>query len=1126
VTIPANKAELTDKNHDTISLNDSYNQHVSQESFGNKQNYNYSNSNESSNHQGSTWSSSSTEECPSEAVVDVIIHQNIPTLSNPIKHGWEKAAKFHSQTPSQNSKTHHTSKSQPWSIHHAHGRHQSAPTLNTRNATSQTSTSDLRDSSIQSSPLPILSSKSLLVQNTNHKIESCREVMKPLHENVKEENTYTPKGEASKRKEPFSKIEHANLKSSSQILTSSSSSPSSATTAAATTTTTIKENITNGTHNDTQVIDVDYTPPWPKDAATIAIDITSHNTNPIELKPIDPDPEVQIIDEVEWANQNDHTSNNNSSNSGKFLVSIPPREMATRPKFRIEDPCGCSPQYDNINDKLIMQPCCVDDTCVLFACQEECHSNCEAGELCRNKRITLKKWKNVQVVDAGLKGRGLCADEHISSHDFVIEYTGLAVKKSYLDQLFKRYRMEKMLYIMALDGDVYIDARKKGSLARYINHSCEPNCAVHRWKVKGISRAAIFALKDIKKGEELTFDYKWDRKRGRAPTKCHCNTPTCRGTLEVPMDKTREEEDLDKLLNGHWSVLPKDSKPGNEIINRTIKVLSKEDQDFYLADISAYNPITGLHCIVYRGGEVEEYWKDLSSKGDLDWMILDENMEQFVIARKLRRPETPKTLSVRIPSQTSSISNSPVPGQKRNKDFIIVPTHIKEKLIQRQVMNRAHRHYRVQISTTLVAKSPNERKDYVDSEEEEEAKILSTFEDNVGWKLKISGLQPAEAQEFLLTNISTIQKEDITSSEKLKYECSHVNGSLDNNIDSQSLPLHTIAESLYNSKVNGGHHHNHNLKQEIILPECTVVHINKKIPIFRKVMQRYYTNISLLNFETHGKGFTKILLFSTQGNLENLQSAQDFIWKELLTICNKENAPRISSERFKDLSFCAGTLSAQQFTILHHNFYEKGSTLKCKEDKINRGGRRSPTLKSSRISQQIQQIDYLVGFEYYYKCPIWVQFLDDSEHNGSSSYASKKYGPCNIYFGCKPDRIPDVWERLQDLLKDMTNGVKYFPLGREASLFSNANKLIVRNISDRDLELFSFISKISRASLSFDPIAFNHIRIDATKKLNSNAHQTNENAYEATYIKGATKKDENLASDSFLKLDHTGKVVN
>eukprot|EP00559_Dactyliosolen_fragilissimus_P003970 CAMPEP_0184857698 /NCGR_PEP_ID=MMETSP0580-20130426/2850_1 /TAXON_ID=1118495 /ORGANISM="Dactyliosolen fragilissimus" /LENGTH=176 /DNA_ID=CAMNT_0027353439 /DNA_START=1005 /DNA_END=1533 /DNA_ORIENTATION=- len=134
VTIPANKAELTDKNHDTISLNDSYNQHVSQESFGNKQNYNYSNSNESSNHQGSTWSSSSTEECPSEAVVDVIIHQNIPTLSNPIKHGWEKAAKFHSQTPSQNSKTHHTSKSQPWSIHHAHGRHQSAPTLNTRNA--------------------------------------------------------------------------------------------------------------------------------------------------------------------------------------------------------------------------------------------------------------------------------------------------------------------------------------------------------------------------------------------------------------------------------------------------------------------------------------------------------------------------------------------------------------------------------------------------------------------------------------------------------------------------------------------------------------------------------------------------------------------------------------------------------------------------------------------------------------------------------------------------------------------------------------------------------------------------------------------------------------------------------
>jgi len=90
--------------------------------------------------------------------------------------------------------------------------------------------------------------------------------------------------------------------------------------------------------------------------------------------------------------------------------------------------------------------------------------------------------------------------------DFIIEYTGVAIKKKYLDDLFRRYRTERMLYIMALDNNVYIDARKKGGVARYINHSCEPNCAVHRWKVRGINRAGIFATRHIKAGDELADD--------------------------------------------------------------------------------------------------------------------------------------------------------------------------------------------------------------------------------------------------------------------------------------------------------------------------------------------------------------------------------------------------------------------------------------------------------------------------------------------------------------------------------------------------------------------------------------------------------------------------------------------
>ena len=110
--------------------------------------------------------------------------------------------------------------------------------------------------------------------------------------------------------------------------------------------------------------------------------------------------------------------------------------------------------------------------------------------------------------------------------------------------------MDRRLYILALGEDVYLDARQKGGLARYINHSCRPNCKVELWTVKGVLRAAVLALCDIQPGEELTFHYQWERKRDRAPTKCHCGVPECRGTIEMP--KSLELQDLERELHGHW----------------------------------------------------------------------------------------------------------------------------------------------------------------------------------------------------------------------------------------------------------------------------------------------------------------------------------------------------------------------------------------------------------------------------------------------------------------------------------------------------------------------------------------------------------------------------------------------
>lgn len=66
-------------------------------------------------------------------------------------------------------------------------------------------------------------------------------------------------------------------------------------------------------------------------------------------------------------------------------------------------------------------------------------------------------------------------------------------------------------YIMELNPDTYLDASRKGSISRFINHSCEPNCTVEIWTVDKKLRAGIFALKPITADTELTFDYCWER---------------------------------------------------------------------------------------------------------------------------------------------------------------------------------------------------------------------------------------------------------------------------------------------------------------------------------------------------------------------------------------------------------------------------------------------------------------------------------------------------------------------------------------------------------------------------------------------------------------------------------------
>lgn len=85
-------------------------------------------------------------------------------------------------------------------------------------------------------------------------------------------------------------------------------------------------------------------------------------------------------------------------------------------------------------------------------------------------------------------------------------------------------------YFLTLDKDRVIDAGPKGNLARFANHSCEPNMETQKWVVNGDIRVGLFACKDIPAGSELTFNYQLECLSDKKAV-CKCGSQNCAGFI-------------------------------------------------------------------------------------------------------------------------------------------------------------------------------------------------------------------------------------------------------------------------------------------------------------------------------------------------------------------------------------------------------------------------------------------------------------------------------------------------------------------------------------------------------------------------------------------------------------------
>lgn len=157
---------------------------------------------------------------------------------------------------------------------------------------------------------------------------------------------------------------------------------------------------------------------------------------------------------------------------------------------------------------------------------------------------TKQLWR---VGESAIHGRGLYAAESIKEGAEVIQYLGERISKKEserraLDWEEKaRESGDGLVYIFELDEDWDIDGQVGENPARYINHSCDGNCEA----VNTGGEIWVVARKDIKKGDELTYDYGYDMSHF-LDHPCACGSDNCIGYI-VREDQRKK---VKKLLKG------------------------------------------------------------------------------------------------------------------------------------------------------------------------------------------------------------------------------------------------------------------------------------------------------------------------------------------------------------------------------------------------------------------------------------------------------------------------------------------------------------------------------------------------------------------------------------------------
>ena len=146
-----------------------------------------------------------------------------------------------------------------------------------------------------------------------------------------------------------------------------------------------------------------------------------------------------------------------------------------------------------------------------------------------------------KMYQSKIHGRGVIATRDIPAGEKLVEYVGDIITPAEAD---RRYPFDDdkphHTFLFSVNSRKIIDAAHHGNVARWINHSCDPNCEAMVEK----GRVFIYSLRDIRKGEELAYDY-WfvldepHTQKVKALYPCRCGSKKCRGTILADKRKAR-----------------------------------------------------------------------------------------------------------------------------------------------------------------------------------------------------------------------------------------------------------------------------------------------------------------------------------------------------------------------------------------------------------------------------------------------------------------------------------------------------------------------------------------------------------------------------------------------------------